>query len=329
MPVNLGYNYAMRQPARALVPALLVALAVSILILTLVPLPLDPVERRWPMLARELQNFGHPVAFGLLAYCTLAAIRARDASPTLAPYVWTLAGIFILGILTEAAQARVGRQASWADLGNDMLGAAVASLLHAGPRIRGSILRRATLLAAATLAVIAIAPLATVAGAYACRALQGSGVLWREGTPLVGRFAHYQQGLYPGLVIEEPIADWRDWAWLEIDVESLEAEPLHISVRAHDFMHQGEYHDRYNEAFVLPGRSRELLGIPVEWIANAPATRTMDLSAMRGIVVFTGASSSARRFIVHQVRLVGKHDQVLVPSRPYRSSKRTMSSSPR
>lgn len=307
---DMGYNSDMPVPGKLLAP---LALAALIAALMFVPLPFGASARHWPGLTAELQNFGHPLAFALLGYCAFAPLRARFPRSRPAPYLWIMAGAAVFGLATEALQALFDRQASWPDLLNDLAGAGIALLLHARQEFAPG---RVLLAAALVLALAVAAPLMVSAAAYAIRASLGPGVIWRAGTPLSGHFAHWQHGEFPGLVIDEPIADWRDWEFLEIDVESLESTPLRVFVRAHDLVHEGDYPDRFNGSYLLQAGARQLLRIPVERIGAAPATRRMDIAAIRGMIVFGRKRDPAHRFLVHEIRLAGRHGQVLVPSRP-------------
>lgn len=278
-------------------------LAGLILLLVMAPLPLDALERRWPALAAEIQNLGHPLLFGLLSHLVLARLRARYNGLTTAHFVWVLAGSFVFGLGTEAAQTLVdGRDASLTDLLNDMLGAGAAALLNARSGRAGR-QRRLLSVSAAIIALLVISPLAVTIAAYASRSLAGPGVMWRAGMPLAQRFAHWQGAPFPGLVVDEPIADWRAWSLLEIEVESLHAPAAPVHVRVHDLAHEGEYRDRFNETFEIPAGARTVLQIPVSRIGSAPVTRRMDLAAVRGIIVFA-PGGDAPGFAVHEVRLV-------------------------
>ena len=61
-----------------------------------------------------------------------------------------------------------------------------------------------------------------------------------------------------------------------------------LTLRVHDAAHDQRYEDRYNVRLVVqPGVNR--FTIPIDDILHAPDTRAMDLSRIRGIVVFAHA----------------------------------------
>ncbi len=115
--------------------ATLGALAVIATALLLLPLPTDILKSRWPAMAYELENLCHPLLFALLAHATFRLLRAWQPAPARTPYATVLVLAAGFGLATVAVQAMVGRDSSWIDLGNDVLGAGFAVLLHARPGI--------------------------------------------------------------------------------------------------------------------------------------------------------------------------------------------------
>lgn len=270
--------------------------------LLLVPLPLEPVARRWPSLVREVENIGHPLVFAWLAHILFRRLRARDPS-TPGPYLWVLAAATVFAFSTEVTQAMIGRDSSWADLRNDMVGTAIALLLHARAEAGPRLFRAALLTAACASILVAAAPLTFTLAAYAHRAARMP-VIWRSDTMLFGRLSHLQRGRFPGVSVNEPTPDWRGWAFLEVDVENPLDEPVQLMVRVHDAAHRGRPpQDRYNEVVTLPPRTRQTVQLPLERIRDAPATRTMDMSMIRGVIVFDFQPGSSPRFRLHELRL--------------------------
>lgn len=304
-------------------------LALLIAVALLLPTPIQIQHSRWPALLRELQDLGHPLAFGLLAHLTLCRLRARNVGRPPEPYLLVLIGTAAFGLVTEAAQSMTGRDPSWADVCNDLLGAGIAMLLHAREEVTSKVTRHALALASGSLALLAATPLVVTIGAYIYRDATQP-VLWRDGSALLNRFSHWQQGRYPGLVLDEPTPDWQSWHFLEVDIENLRSVSSTVVVRVHDRTHSHDFRDRYNEAFLLPAGSRQTLRIPLERIKDAPESRAMDLTAIRGVILFSPGGDTAGSFLVHEIRLARQvGPQALVPPRPYLSSNLTISSSPR
>jgi hypothetical protein len=62
-------------------------------------------------------------------------------------------------------------------------------------------------------------------------------------------------------------------------------EPLPLTLRIHDAVHNGQYEDRFNRQIVLtPGRNR--IEIPLADLRAAPRRREMDLRHISGIGIF-------------------------------------------
>lgn len=285
-------------------PRLLAALAV-VTTLLLVPLPLDQAMRRWPAMVSTLENFAHPIVFAWLANVVFSFLRPRIKS-RLAPYALTLALTTSFGLGTEYLQSLVGRDASWVDAGNDVLGTLFALLMMARKDLPGAgrrLLRCGINTGAVVVVVAAAFPLLWITAAYAWRAYAWP-VLWRSDAVLMRRLAHWQGGEYPGLVIEEPRGDWRGYSQLWVTARSLRPSGVQITLRVHDHGHNQQYLDRYNEDFVLPGDSQLTLKVPLERIRLAPEKRDMDMGAITGIIIFQETGFQPARFEVTEVLLV-------------------------
>lgn len=277
-------------------------LAGLVVVLLLIPLPVGMLEQRWPRLIQELESFGHPLMFGWLAHLVFVRLRMRKQGPWPWLYLQILAGALLFGLATEAAQALIGRDSSWADLRMDMLGAAFALSLHARQEFRASPARLSCTLVAIVTGGLSIAPVATTSAAYAYRSARMP-VLWSAQAPMSHFFSYWQGGLFPGLVIDEPAPDWRPYKFLELDIEGAVPGPSHVIVRVNDIAHDHRYTDRYNERFELEPGARITLRIPVERIREAPAGRTMDMGMIRSVVVFSAARHQPPQFTLHEVRL--------------------------
>lgn len=270
--------------------------------LLLLPLPIEPGSQRWPALVSEIENLGHPIAFGLLAHIAFRWLRSHLPDPSASPYLWVLSGTALLGLLTEAAQTWTGRDPSWADFMEDLLGAMVALLLHA--RAEQTLpARRLAIGTGAFLAVAAsITPMGVTLAAYAHRTLQEP-LLWRDGSALFGRFTHWHRGSYAALMLGEPAPDWRNWKFLELDLETIQPSPMQVVVRVHDRLHNQLHEDRYNETFTLAAGTRAVLRIPLDRVQRGPRQRTLDMSEIAGVVVFAPDAAPIGDLIVHEIRL--------------------------
>ena len=93
-------------------------------------------------------------------------------------------------------------------------------------------------------------------------------------------------GRYPGLMCRWPPLDWSEQTTLEFDVWNDSDEETLIVVRVDDFIHNNEHSDRFNrELIVKPGSNT--VRIELADIENAPVGRSMDMTAIAKMQVFT------------------------------------------
>lgn len=278
---------------------LLLALALATVLL-LVPLPANLLSR-WPALGRELQDFGHPLLFAWLAHAGFVYLRQRLPAPSILPWVLVLGAAAAYGAAIEFAQQFVARSTSRLDFFHDLLGAAFALLLHARAESAARLARLGLAALAVMAAGVAVAPVATVLAAYANRTLRAP-LLWEADSLLFARLSHWQGGRYPGLVVDEPAPDWRGWRALQVQVSNPGQDVVPFTVRVHDRRHDRSFADRFNGRFSLDPGSARTLRIPLAEIAAAPEGRTMDMSAIRGVMVFATAVPK-QKIEVHSIRL--------------------------
>lgn len=271
--------------------------------LLLVPLPLQTLTQRWPILFEEIENSAHAPLFALLALLFFQMLRRRTN------HSWSAAvaiiGCLSFGMLTEGLQALTGRDASWLDLRNDLAGSLIGILwaLAREARIAGYSGRATigTLLASALLLVV-FWPLAWTISAYLYRGACLP-TIWRPDSRLLQRFSYRQSGHYPGLVLREVPRDWRPFAAVEVEIQSDSDVVIAVSVRAHDALHNQKYSDRFNSTFPLLPRERRVVRIPIEQIQRGPQHRALDMSRMQGFSVFRGATAGPATFRILEIRL--------------------------
>ncbi|HLS80588.1 MAG TPA: hypothetical protein VK025_04210 [Steroidobacter sp.] len=291
--------------------------AILILLLGVVFAP-APGGRLW---LSRLYDFVHGPIFGAAAVLSLLALRRSSAFVRLAParqYALALAISTLLGLLTEIAQIPVGRDASWADVRSDVLGAvaflALFSLFDPAPSARPVRTARRVALAAlgAILIGYLVAPFARAVIEYQHRRSIFPVIadfserfddyfVWRLGVLLEAAPApqalrgapqeraarvRFLTGRYPGLNFHEPWADWRGYQTLAVDVGNPGEQPLRVVVRVHDAAHDQSYDDRFNRAFILPPATRQTLRVALSDVRTAPGSREMDMSRVAGVVVF-------------------------------------------
>jgi hypothetical protein len=274
----------------------------AVITLLLLPLPVKGLVERWPVLMQALENSVHAPMFAVLASMLWRALRVRPGwSGTVTGLVSLLAGV-ALGGLTEYVQAVVGRDSSWDDLGNDILGT-LGGVAWRTARSTDGMGRRLGIAIAALAMSVAFWPLGRTIAAYGYRAAAAP-VLWRADSSLLRRFSYVQQGRYPGLVLFEVPANWCAYAELQVELRNASATRLRITLRAHDAAHDRTYADRFNHELWLEPAERRLLRVPLDEVRAAPAGRSMDLSRMRGLAVFQEIADIGPLFRIMEIRLM-------------------------
>jgi hypothetical protein len=242
-----------------------------------------------------IQNWAHAPAFAVLALGFLRAFRGR--------YWLAGAAAVALGIAVEIVQYFLDRDADPLDVLQDTLGVVAALALHAAWfRPRSWLLRMTAAIAIAW----AFVPLAYCAAAYWHRSQQFPVLVdfqspldlyflrrfdpplarvnlpaqFNEGPPAFTVFAPYGEHPWPGVVFEEPPADWSGYRTLAIDVANPNLQTLQMILTVHDRKYDGTPADRFDRVFTVPARQRFVLRTPIAELARAPRNRAMDLTAI-------------------------------------------------
>lgn len=279
-----------------------------------------------PKIFAILNDAAHVPVFGILALIFWRLIEqhrwhvARPAAAYLSAVVVTT----VLGGLIEIIQAFIGRDASFGDLGRDMLGAGCAlgilasrdvRLWRVGSRFRG---RATVAILAISCGLWALYPVAEATLAYARRAaafpvlvqfstpldlyflssgaadlsLQAFPAQWAQTADQQSLRVDFKAGNWPGVTYEELAPDWRNYGSLVVDITNPMSTPLPIAVRVHDAWHNLQYQDRFNRTFQLAPLSRQIIRIPMADIQHGLVGRELDLAHIAGIVIFTNGSAA-------------------------------------
>lgn len=290
---------------------------------------------------RVLEDAGHGPVFGGLAIVLLwlQSPRADQRVRAVSQYRQAFLVAVIAGIATELLQGFLpARNVSPRDVLHDAAGAALGLALfwvlerwlarrEGSSRVamHGAIV---TALVLATSLVLAWQPL-QCARAYAERArgwptllpldsvaeaafvrfhaaVASRGLLpaayARAGDPESMRL-EYVAGVRPGVQLLEPVADWRDYQQLVIDVTNPTPQPLRVVLRILDAGHDWTHEDRFNQLLVLPARKRVEVRIALEAVAASPRGRRMDMSAIANVMLVTRKPREAGEFYITRVWL--------------------------
>jgi len=268
----------------------------------------------------------HVPVFGLIALCAYLAQNTQSAWRRRA--LVALAITATLGVLSEAAQIFTSRDASVNDLIADCAGAAgfLAILLAVFPPPETSWTRRFLLggIAVALLGWI-LTPLFVVSAAYSEQyALfptiarfdsrfghvlkRTQNIDYRVIPSGKGEPAHalviLKDKPWPGVAFHDIQPDWSEYSVLIVHLSIDGDFPLPINLRVHDEAHKSsqKFSDRFNRAYSLqPGNHS--LRIPLADLEHAPQGRSMDLSRISEVIVFSDASNAGRSFRLYEIRL--------------------------
>lgn len=111
---------------------------------------------------------------------------------------------------------------------------------------------------------------------------------------------------YSGVYLRYFPEDWRNFSFLRLAIFNSSSELLKIHCRVHDRLHVINgfpLNDRFNGSFILD-RGWNTITIPMEQILNAPVSRTMDLTNIKGIGIFVIRLPTPEIIYIDHVRLV-------------------------
>lgn len=111
-------------------------------------------------------------------------------------------------------------------------------------------------------------------------------------------------GPWPGVSIDEPWPDWRDYSRLAIEVINPGAQALELILRIDDRRHNNQYDDRFNHTLTIAAGSHETLLIPLTDVQHAPATRQLDMSHIGKLILFQNAAQATHAYYLCSMRLL-------------------------
>jgi len=270
-------------------------------------------------------GLGHLVCFALWGWLYL---RWRAGLSFWRQALEVLLLAFLLGAGTELLQAAIGRQATWQDLGNDLLGSLLALVFAPPIRDRFGSWRLWALRCPVLLVVIwVLLPFLQVL-ADDLIAHQQFPLLSGFETPFeIGRWGgnsarrldrdirasgsaalrvDLNTDRYSGLALRHFPADWSRHRALSLHLYNPQPVPFELHFRIHDQAHRSNgnrYSDRFNTSLVLqPGWTE--LEFSLAEVAKAPKGRQMELSKIAGIVLFVGKLEEPQTFYLDDVQLI-------------------------
>lgn len=268
---------------------------------------------------------GHLFCFGLWSYLYLVW---RGKIPFWRQWLEVTLLCLLVGGSIELLQGQIGREPSWQDVYNDILGGWLGVVFFSQERQQLSRWRLHLLqLPVVVLVALTLLPLT--------KAVVDDLVAWRQFPLLAGFETPFEKtrwigksrrqidsdvvfagrkalrvelipGRYPGVFLQYFPADWRRYDTLSLQVYNPESAPLELHFRIHDQLHRtfGNLHrDRYNRQIELqPGWNQVLA--PLVEIENAPRDRPLDLQRVAGVGLFAVVLEQAQVIYLDDVRLL-------------------------
>jgi hypothetical protein len=270
------------------------------------------------LLNNEFENLLHSLGFAGITgiaflYVSRLSGRPNGAVPL---FVRTFLLLMAIGVGSETVQFFFSRDASVLDLVRDAGGILTTLFLIAAWRTKnattGRTKSRVLGAAAGVVAALCLLPFLWAAGVILLRNASGP-VLFTFERRWENEFIHpgekttltmlpppfawtsdksrraarisFLGGTYPGITLDEVFPDWRRRQALHLSIFSPMQEPISLSLRVHDGLHNNEYDDRFNTVLhLMPGPNE--VSIPIASIETAPRKRQMDMNRIASIVIF-------------------------------------------
>ncbi len=278
----------------------------GLIILSLLFMPFAADSLWW----REVFNSGHTILFVVISsvlYFRLSATVRFSNSAII--YLIVLVTGLLLGIAIEVLQGLLQREASVNDLYRNFFG--IISGLGLVSLRRQKSLYNKMLMAMFSLGFLLLGTcsLFQISWHYIQRANAFPVILdfnaeWSDSFVRFNRtememfssragdknrlfHIRFDTGIYPGITIIEPVADWSAYRNLRFKVASGAKDDTNLILRIHDKNHDNNYQDRFNQKLVLHPGLNEIV-IPLDQIKKGPVSRDLDLANIAGLILFLG-----------------------------------------
>jgi hypothetical protein len=230
-----------------------------------------------------------------------------------------LASVFVGGGLIELIQAQVGRDGNWQDLLNDLAGTAIG--LFCFQSANKWIWRARIMSLSACLPL-----LMSISGELAVRInslnqfplLEGfESSVEMYGLKNAQRSSDYHSqgsysakvrldtGAYGGISFTRLARDWSSYKKFSIDIYNPDSQPLNMMLRVNDVLHDTSGwvdSDRFNKQISLAAGWNHLQ-FSLDEIKQGPATRSMDLTQVSEVILYSKQLPQARVIYIDNIRL--------------------------
>jgi uncharacterized membrane protein HdeD (DUF308 family) len=279
-------------------------------------------------LTHRVWDLGHLGLFGTLTALSFWALRDRCRKwRPWSIHCTVLGTVLVVGAVTEWVQAMVGREASWEDVGRNLVGAFLISAFFnpALPPLTRS-LRHGLQAAALASLLWAVVPVMRTSydeyqryqqfptlSDFTTRferdrwvATYGSNA--EINTDLMGQTGrkslkvYLGSDLYSGIILSSPFRDFGQYERLHFRILNTATHALDMTCRINDLAHNNEWNDRFSRPFDLqPGWNT--LTFTVDEIRRAPRDREMKMSQVRVLMLFRPQPSPQETIYIDKVWL--------------------------
>ena len=278
-------------------------------------------------LFRSMWNLGHILFFGLLTL----AVRLHCGPGGWRQWLGLSSGVLVASLAIEYVQSFLDRQLDWEDIQRNLIG--VWLVLAWGQPAGASRKMRPVVHCAGVwcIRVLATALLGIQLSTVADVALQQYGI--SQQLPLLSDLndpevlKHWSGDLelshrhspgsrfslainltttrYSGVSLNNMPNDWHGYKQLSLHLFNPETTPLPLTLRIHDLQHErgsNAYADRFNTRLLVdPGWNH--YEIDLSEVRQAPAGRTMDMTRIRRLGLFTSNLEAPRKVFLADLRL--------------------------
>lgn len=273
-------------------------------------------------------NFGHPLFFSLANFALLTMLFQRSVFSTPIQYLIAIIFTSVVGVTTELIQSNFSRDPDLGDLSRNFLGLAVAIFWLTPQRQFFTKFTRYTGQIVCLLALsFMLWELATIYNTELKRQQRLpvllnfekpedreqvragdetiiSSDIFSEGQKSLK--VHLNTGRYSGISIRNIPSDWSHYKQLSLSLYNPLESSVSLTLRIDDIIHSRNpkgYSDRFNRRITLPTGWTHWQ-IPLAKIASAPRKRSLDLTAISNIGLFSSRLAEPRFIYLDNVRLL-------------------------
>lgn len=302
------------------------------LILGLLAGAIGAVALAWPDPATRIAAASRDLArFAIIALAVYQGFRILGALGlgAVKSALLTTLGALGLGMAVEVLEWLLGESISRVDLAMDVA-ACIAGLAASRVAMSGTarvrILNRAVALSVVCAAIV---PFVLTVQSYAQRranfpslldAARGADLRWLRGTPgsvQVGTVdaelamhpgepafvVSLDRGKVPGLVMDEPYADWRGFSVLHVDLMNPGAMPLELVLTLDDRRGIELRDDHFIEVVRLTPRSRQVLRVELGAMRGVKSRRQFNLAEMDSVMLYSPQPVASTQLLVRRIWL--------------------------